>query len=259
MKKTITMVVPAVMVFAASAAIADSHESDKPTFVPVETWTCNYNEGKGPDDLDEVTAAWNDWMDDEDQGDYFAALVTPQYFGEWPFDVAWLGAWRNGNAMGSGTDLWVTEGGELGAAFAEVVTCSSHTNFASQKVREHGGADDDDESDKTFVLSFSNCSIKDDKTVDDYMAAQKEWNAYADEHGIIEGNWMWWPIFGESDNDYDFKVVAAMDDHTESGANWQLYSEGHFQKSMDLFNPVVECDIGRMYDARVVREMAEEE
>ncbi len=258
MKKLQATVVSASLCLAAGAAIADSHESDKPTFRPVETWTCNYNDGKGPADLDEVTAAWNDWMDDENQEDYFAALVTPQYFGELPFDVAWLGVWRDGNAMGSGTDLWMTEGGELGAAFAEVVTCSSHTNFASQKVREYGGSDED-ESDDNFVLTFSNCSVKEGKTFDDFLAAQKEWNAYADEHGIVEGNWIWWPVFGETDNDYDFKAVGAVDDHTQAGANWQLYSEGHYQKSMELFSDTVDCDIGRMYDARVVREMAEEE
>ena len=257
MNKILTTFVSGSLLLSAGLAIADGHEGDKPTFRPVETWTCDYNEGKGPDDLEEVNAEWNDWMDDENQNDYFAALVTPQYYGEWPFDVAWLGVWRDGNAMGTGTDLWLTEGGEIGAAYGEVVNCKSHTNFASQRVR--APQPNDDESDNTFVLTFSNCSIKDGKSYEDFMAAQEAWNAYADEHGIMEGNWVWWPIFGESDNDYDFKYVAGMDDHTQTGANWQKYSEGHYAKSSELFDGILDCDIGRMYDARVVREMADED
>ncbi len=257
MNKILTTIVSGSLLLSAGIAIADSHEGDKTKYWPVETWTCKYNEGKGPADLDEVIAEWNDWMDDEDQNDYFAALITPQYYGEWPFDVAWLGVWRDGNAMGTGTDLWLTEGGELGAAFGAVVMCDSHSNFASHEVRTPKR--NDDESDKTFVLSFNNCSIKEGKKFDDFMAAQEAWNAYADEHGIMDGNWVWWPIYGESDDSYDFKYLTGNDDHTEVGANWQLYSEGHYAKSSELFDDILDCDISRMYDGRVLREIAEED
>ena len=258
MNKILPTIISGFLLLSAGLAFADSHEGDKPTYRPIEAWTCNYNDGKGPADLDEVVAEWNDWMDDEDQGDYFAALLTPQYYGEWPFDVGWIGVWRNGNAMGSGTDLWLSEGGELGAAFGAVVSCDSHTNFASQRMRapEPG---EDDESDMTFVVSFSDCSIKEGKSFDDFTAAQEAWNAYADEHGIMEGNWIWWPIMGESNNDYDFKYLTSNDDHTQAGANWQLYSEGHYAKSSELFEGILDCDIARMYDARVIREMADED
>ena len=236
---------------------ADSHEAEKPSFSPVETFTCNYNDGKGPADLDKVIKSWNDLMDKEGQGDYFAALLTPVYFGEPLFDVGWLGVWRNGNVMGSGTDWWLSNGGKVAAGFNDVLTCESHTNFASQNVRE--AKPDDDESDKNFVLSFSNCSVKEGKNYGEFMAAQKEWNAYADEHGIAEANWVWWPVYGESNNDYDFKFLASMDDHTAAGANWQLYSEGHFQKSSELFDDIVDCDISRVYGGRTIREMADED
>lgn len=257
MKKTLTMIVSAFLFLSVGSAIADSHEADKPTYRPVETWTCDYNDGKGPADLDKAIAAWNNWMDDEEQGDYFAAVLTPNYFGERLFDVGWLGVWRNGNAMGSGTDLWLSEGGELAAGFFEVLTCTSHSNFAGANVRQP--KQEDDESDDSFVLSFSNCSVKEDKTFDDFMAAQEEWNTYADEHGIAEGNWVWWPIMGESNNDYDFKYLTGTDDHTATGANWQLYSEGHYQKSSELFDDLLDCDIARLYDGRVVREMADDD
>ena len=251
-----TTLVSSSLLLSAGLALADAQEGDKPTFRPVETWTCKYNEGKGRADLDEVVAEWNDWMDDEDQGDYFAALLTPYYFGEEMFDVGWVGVWRDGNAMGTGTDLWLSEGGEIGAAFGEVVTCGSHTNFASTRLREPQS--DEDESDMNFVVTFSNCSIKDGKSYEDFTTAHEAWNAYADEHGIMEGNWIWWPIMGESNEDYDFKYATGMDDHTQAGANWQKYSEGHYAKSSELFDDVLDCDIGRMYNATTIRDMSGE-
>jgi len=255
-KTTLMTIASASLFLSAGFAIADSHEPDKPTFTPVEAYACNYRDGKGPADLEKVNAAWNNWMDDEEQGDYFAALLMPHYYGERQFDVAWLGVWRDGNAMGTGTDLWIDEGGEFGAAYNEVVDCFSHTNYASQRVQQ--APDTGEESDGAFVVSFSNCSVKEGRTFDEYLAAQTDWNAYAEEHGIHESAWVWWPIYGESDDDYHFKIAVGMPDHTTAGANWQLYSEGHYQKWSELFDHLIDCDSARLYDGRVVREMAEE-
>lgn len=242
--------------FAAGAAVSDSHESEEPSFRPVEAFACNYNDGKGPADLEKVNAKWNAWMDDEGQDDYFAATMTPHYYGEWPFDVAWIGVWRDGNAMGTGTDMWITEGSELSAAYGEVVSCAAHTNFASQRVQT--APDTGEEGDGAFVVAFSNCSMEEGKKFDEYLAAAKEWDTYAAENGIHESAWVWWPVWGESNNDYDFKSVVAMPDHTTAGANWQAYSEGHFRKSNELFRDLLDCDVSRLYDAKVVREMADE-
>ena len=155
-------------------------------------------------DLRAVVEEWNAWMDDTGQTQYSAIVMTPNYYGELAFDVAWLGIWPDGNAMGAGTDHWLTNGREMSAKFSEVINCGAHTNFATVRMRTPPENDDDD--DTTFVLSFSDCSVKDGKTFEDYAAAQKEWNAYADEHGIVGGTWAMFPVWGESaDADYDFK------------------------------------------------------
>jgi hypothetical protein len=255
MKKVLLILTSVVL--SVGSVLADSHEAEKMSFTPVETYTCDYNEGKGPADLDKVVKSWNDMMDKEGQGDYFAALITPVYYGEHMFDVGWLGAWRNGNAMGIGTDWWLSNGEKVAAGFAEVLTCTSHTNFAGQNIRK--APPSDDKSDMDFVLSFRNCSMKDDKEYSEFTAAHKEWSAYADEHGIAESNWVWWPVSGESNNKYDFKLLTGSDDHTSAGANWQLYSEGHFMKSNELLEDLVDCDISRVYSGKTIRVMAEEE
>jgi len=255
MKKILTTTVSAalVMFLGFGTAIAQDEKSDEPKATPVETWTCDFNEGKGPADLEKVIAEWNDWMDDQGTTDYFAATITPNYFGERPFDIGWLGAWTDGNAMGAGTDLWINEGSDVAAKFWEVLTCGSHTNFVSINVKRL--PENDDESDDSFVLTFSNCSMEEGKEYSEFTEAQKTWNAYADENGFVSSAWVFWPVFGESDNDYDFKYVTGTDDHTTLGANYQLSTEGHWRKSNELFSDLVDCDISRVYDAKVVREI----
>ena len=257
MKKILTAATSAMMfLFVGSNAIAQDEEADEIKVRPVETFACNYVDGKGPDDLQPVIDAWNEWMDENDVGDYFAATITPQFYGEWPFDVAWIGAWVDGHAMGRETDSWVLDSGDLPAQFGEVIECASHTNFGSIQVKEQvdTGAEPDDH----FVLNFSNCSLKDGGGgFDAMMAAQNEWNAYADEHGFVSAAWIWFPFAGESNQDYDFKYVVGMPDHTAAGGNWQLFAEGHWRKSEELFTDILECDISRVYDGTVVRRMAD--
>ena len=253
MRKTLAIAVSALLFLFVGLGTAIAQEEDKVIARPVETWTCDYQEGKGPADLDAVNAEWNDWMDDSGQTEYFAAILTPQFFGERLFDVGWLGAWPDGHAMGAGMDLWMTDGGEIGAKYFAVLDCNSHSSFVSLNVRKPPQNDDD--SDDSFVLNFSNCSIEDGKTFDEFMAAQKAWNAYADENGFVSGAWIWFPIAGETNNDYDFKYIVSTSDHTTSGANWQLFSDGHWRKSEELFDDVLDCDISRVYDGTVVRSM----
>jgi len=259
MKKFLTAATSAMMfLFVGGGAIAQDEEADEVQVHPVEAYTCDYLDSKGPDDLKPVIDAWNAWMDENDVGDYFADIVTPQFYGEWPFDIGWLGAWTDGHAMGRGLDGWVLESGDLPAQFGDVIECSSHTNFGSIQLREQD--DTDAEPDDHFVLNFSNCSFTaEEDAFDALMAAQEEWNAYADEHGFMSSSWMWFPFAGEADQDYDFKYVVATDDHTTSGANWQLFAEGHWQKSEELFGDILDCDIGRVYDGTVIRRMADDE
>jgi len=243
----------------AAPVLADEHESDASPMRPVEGWTCTYNEGKGRADLDKANAAWNEWMDEHDQHDYVAFIMTPQFYGEWNFDFAWIGVARDGHVFGSGTDLWLNEGGEVAAMFNDAISCGSHSAFVSMNVKRMPPSDE--EGDGKFVVNFSNCSLKQkgDEAWDKFMAANDEWNAYADENGFEYNAWMWWPIYGETDDSYEFKFVSATSDYTTLGANWQLYTDGHWQKSNELFDEHVDCDISRVYDATMVREWADEE
>lgn len=256
MKKLMTWLIAASMSMSlgSSIALADSHEGemDLPRIVPVETWTCNFLDGKSMGDLKAFTKDFNAWLDGEEYTDYFAALVVPHYFGEKMFDVGWLGAWRDGNAMGSGTDLWQADGGELAAKFASIVDCGSHTQFGSMRMRAPGDGPDDGQ----FVLEFTNCSIKKGRNFKEVMDGMKTWADYQDANGFEASEWMMFPIHGESDDDYDFKVVNGFDDHTARGADFErMGNGGHWRKSSEIFEDLVDCDISRVYDAYTIRDM----
>lgn len=238
-------------------ALADSHESEMklPTIVPVETWTCDFRDGKNMNDLKAFTEDFNAWLDGEEYQDYFAALVVPHYFGEKMFDVGWLGAWRDGNAMGSGIDLWQADGGELAAKFASIVDCGSHTQFGSMRMR--AAPEDDGPDDGQFVPTFTNCSVKEGRNFEEVMAAMKTWAEYQDEHDFNASEWMMFPIHGESNTDYDLKFVTGFSDHAERGADFELMGNGgHWVKNSEIFDGLLDCDVSRVYDGYTIRNMA---
>ncbi|MBT8101052.1 MAG: hypothetical protein KJO82_14955 [Gammaproteobacteria bacterium] len=140
-----------ILCLSTSIALADGHEIEEPNFVPVETFTCKFKDGADHDDLNDVIEEWNTYMDDEGVDNYFAATVQPHYVGEFAFDIGWLGAWADGNAMGAGTDNWLSTGGELNAKFLSVLDCQSHTNFASVNLKP---PKDDDDYDFKYVEGY---------------------------------------------------------------------------------------------------------
>jgi hypothetical protein len=248
-KKILTTAVSALLMLGSISAFAQD-EAAEPNWTPVETFTCNFLEGKGPADLNAVIKEWNAWWDKKGLNNYFAATITPYYFGEKSFDIGWLGAWTDANEMGSSLDVWTTEGKKMNARFFEVLECMTHTNFASLNVKAPGGSTPD-----TMLLTFSDCSMKEGKTLDDFMAAQDAWNKHADEAGFETAEWILFPVAGGGDVDYDFKHVTSESNHTAVGANWQLYADGHYDISNELYGEVVECDSPRVYSATVARKM----
>ena len=124
MKKTLVLIVSAGLTVGAGTAVADSHSEGPEPATPVELYTCNFNEGKGYQDLLGVIEDWNAWADGQNLTDYSAWTLMPYYTGpNYDFDVAWLGSAPSAVALGRAQDAWLTTGGDVPGDFAEVFTC----------------------------------------------------------------------------------------------------------------------------------------
>ena len=228
-----------------------------PSFAPVETYTCNYNEGMGPDDLDGAVDKWNAWMDDEGQTNYFAATLVPIYYGAETFDFGWLGFNLTGSEMGAGTDHWLAKGGEHQANFAAVADCDTHSGFASTRVKE--AYDDGEEDDGQFVLTFTDCKITTEDDSVDILGAISQWTAYATEQGYKNSAFVMFPVYGGGGAEVDFKMVQGYDNFSDLGEDWERYGKGDYIKAGE-FNPgLYDCDDARVYLGTVRREIPEEE
>ena len=251
MKKKILAALTAATLVLCSWTTAFAQEEDKaPYVVPVDTFTCNYNEGKGPGDLKKAIANWNKWMDDQGTDSYGAMLITPYYYGEDSFDIGWLGYWTSQEAMGAGIDKYLAEGGESAEGFNDVLTCASHSHWATIQLKAPSAAQQE-----KGVLMFSDCSIESEDGWDDLYASLKKSAAYMTEQNYNNGMWMMWPVFGAGgESTYDFKAVTHWDNYTDFGKAYQHRANGGGRQALnEIMGDRLDCDTSRVYNTKTVR------
>jgi len=247
MKKIMLLsVVTGLSLLAGSAVV--SAQDEQMLVIPVELFTCNYNDGKGSGDLDKVIDKWNAWADKSGIDDYAAWTLTPYYFGqEQEFDVIWLGAGKDAVALGEAQDAYLAESSGLHAAFNEVISCDAHSNFASinHKAPPKG------ETPKNSVLTFSDCSLKEGASFDALGAAMGEWTAHLANAGSTAGIWHWYPVYGGGSEEYSFKWLEGFKNMAELGADYERYGNGGgVATSGRLFGHLIDCDSSRAYVAK---------
>ena len=240
------------MSLATAVASAQEEQSDDMHILPVETYACDYKDGKGRKDLDKAIATWNAWMDSKAVDSYGAMVLEPYYFGPETFDVAWLGFWTSGDAMGAATDLYLKEGGATAEAFAAVVSCDSHSNFASAGIKAPPAGDPPD----SMVLQFSDCNIREGTEWGALMKGYADWAAYQEAEQYGNGLWMLFPAFGGGDAEYDFKEVTSYGDHTAAGKAYEKYANGGgWEKHQETVAHMLRCDDSRVYNVTFVRKL----
>jgi|GEM_PF-413907 len=240
-----------------TAALAREDDAKPPYVTPVDTFTCSYNDGKGPGDLDKATANWNKWMDDQGADNYGAVTMTPYYHGDETFELGWLGFWTSQEAMGAGIDNYLAEGGKVGEGFSEALTCDTHEHWATINVKSPGEGPAPD----NFVLMFSNCTIKEDTEWSVLKGAIDNAVDYMTDQGWENGAWMMWPVFGGGgETDWDFKWVTSYDNYTDFGKAYQHNANGGGRKEMKaIMGDLLDCDTSRVYNATTVRRITASE
>ncbi len=225
-----------------------SAQDDGMLIIPVELYTCTYNNRQGPDNLDRVVDKWNAWADRNAGDDYAAWTLTPYYFGpEQEFDVIWMGAGKNAVALGRAQDLYLAKDEGLAEDFEEVLDCDGHSNFASVNYK----APPEGATPANSVLTFSDCKYSEGATFSAVSAAMDEWSQYLSDEGSTTGIWHWYPAYGGGGEEFDFKWLQAFEDFEGLGADYDRYATGGgFRTRGRLLNHLIDCDSSRAYLAQ---------
>jgi len=235
--------------------VSSAHaQNEGVTWAPLELFGCTFNGNADMDDLNAVIESWNEWMDENGSNDYTAVVLSPHFTAaSFPFDVLWIGIWQNGAAM-AGLQQWLTEGGEIQEDFSEVIDCSLHQGFAVNNVKQPV------EATGVVPAAFSNCTVNEGRTGPEGRAAIVEWASYLAENGVDSGHWILRPAAGEAaDADYTFKWVRSYPSWEELGEYFELvFNGGGFQRLQQISGRVMSCDSPRVYNTRIVREMADD-
>lgn len=241
------------------SSFADQHEGEKEepnVAAPMEMYACNYNEGKGPADLDKATKDFNAWADKQKVTDYSAWTLVPYYFGdEQDFDVLWFGAAAKAAVLGRIQDTWLATGAKEAEGFADVMTCGTHAAYGVLTMKKPPKREDSSK----LMVTFSDCKMSDGVTFDDLYMPMIEWGKYREEHGSKAGHWVFFPSFGGGQEKFDFKWATAYENLEDLGADWDQVNEGGWQKVNELFRGKVRCDSSRTYIATSRRQAADDD
>ena len=256
MMRTRIIVTAIAALLASGASIAQDKKAEAaaaPAMVPVEIFTCNWRDGKDQGDLAKLNARLKEMMD-KNNAPYSAWTLTPQFrAGEDGFDIAWLGSWTSGAAMG---DMVDSRGGgeaaELFKSYNSVVDCSGgHMLMSSATIHAPDGPPDDG------VVMFSSCTVDEDSNMEAAMKAHAKGSADMRGRGSKGYSWIFHPALGFGETDFDYYMVVAMDNYAALGKAFDVYMNGGgWGARQKLYDGVVSCDSPRVYDAKLVRKPA---
>lgn len=212
------------LAFAGSSVLADGHDKDQPypTF-GIETYACNYNEGKDLGDLLKVSEKWSQWATETLDTPYSAWLFTPMFFDKAPeFDVYWLGSSDSMVTLGAVQDQWIKTGAKYQKEFNKVMTCDRHTMFEGQTLRFNL------DSLASGNAQFFGCNFKEGATPEKFVAGTKAFRAFVDTLELKEGIWRWWPSAGHLNQPpFDFLEVVGSASLEERFANKGKYDDSN--------------------------------
>lgn len=248
--KTMRQAVAATAIFTMlgmSTAIAQVSEDGMGKVLPIELFACKFVDGQDAGDLEGVIKRWTRYMDERNISNYAAWTLTPYYYGpDQDFDVIWMGAYTDGNAMGTGTDQWLAEGGDIADDFAEVLDCDGHIGLSSAMYK----SPPNNETPASSFITMMDCEMNEGTRYSDVKKAEIKWAEHMTGEGSTGGTWHWFPTFGGGDAEYDYKVVAAYASFTELGADWERSANGGGREaSTAIFGDIDECDDRRVYVA----------
>ena len=233
-----------------NGAAQNEQPTSQPITAMVETYSCQYKDGRGPDDLDEVVADWNAWMDSSEAGQYSAWTWTPFYFApDEQSDFVWFGIAPNAETLESGHDHWLANGRQIQAQFDPVAHCDSHFNFAATNFRQSP----DRAGSSGGVVTFTGCDIVEGQSFGDVSFALTTWAAHVTDMGSVRGMWVLRRAYGSGNDEADFRWVNTFPNHAALGADSDRFRTAGDSKARELFGHIFKCGVTRVYNATTRR------
>lgn len=203
------------------AGAAQAQEAAGTGPAPVEAFYCNMQKGKSNKDLMQVTQRFSKWADKNDPS-YSAWILTRQFgmSAELP-DLIWLGSNPTGNEMGKGLDAWQASGGDVQEALNSVLDCDiGHVLASSVEINAPDGPPGDG------VVMFAQCNIDEGSDWKQAVKAHKTFSGQMRAMGAKGSNWMFFPMLGGGNPEYDYLGVTTFKNWTDYFAAYQLYVGG---------------------------------
>jgi hypothetical protein len=246
MKKYLISIAVSIAISLSGISLSFAQDGGPPNFVPVEMQVCNYRDGKDRDDLDKSLNEMTAWMADNDSEPYAGWIVEKWITGgTQEFDFLFLNAWPNGSTMGKDITEYGATAGDAIEAFNDVAECPATLLLGSLTVKEppEGASDADD-----FVLTITDCNVADGRKVQDAISAVREYSAYRDANGSVGGTYLWFPVLGGGDEEFNFKLVNSYASIQAYGDSYQWNIENaSYMKRRELSEGLLDCNVARAY------------
>ena len=220
----------------------------------VEAFTCSYNDGKGPADLDAAIEFWKaqiDMIDNDALNGYNAGVLTPLR-ATLEGDFIWIGGAGNLNVAAAALSATTNskEGQATTARFAEVADCDSNQFFSTPVYVGTPPGEDDGEA----IVELYGCTLNDGKTLADAEAAEKGFSEMASAAKSGFNVFRWTPFLANTP--YDLAYIAVHDNLEDFGSfNTMSLTSEDGQASGALFDAAMDCESG-LFSGRRVRTVA---
>lgn len=220
-------------------------QDNRPGVFPIEMWACTFKDRKDQDDMDAVY----EQIDAESDAAYGAWQLNPWMAGDLnqQFDFLYIGAWASGNVMGADVANLFSGDSESSESWDETVDCTSflYTGIDIQQTPN--------EEDGHYFVTLSDCRAGKGVSNGQAVNGIRRFNDYLVENGLTVGTDVWFPVHGNGDAEFDFKLVHVYTGPEQWGDAWQWRVNNQaFQARRNYMNGVVSCDESRLYSTRTL-------
>jgi hypothetical protein len=235
MKKLTLLFFASLAYFSTLLAIADDH-IEAPVFGGVETFACDFVEGKGMSDLMKVTKKWDKWADKNLSAAYTGLVLSPFYYDTLDADVYWVGFSNSFQDQAVIQAEFQARGAKMQNDFNSVYSCKSHSQLAWVRVRDESGSTD------TGIVDFSACTMLPNASQEDISTADTKMNAFLTQINSSARIYRWYPMQGNETDGADFYQANWSGSLEEKGVNTDRFLQnGGVQLRDSLYGNLLSC------------------